>query len=278
MERFLSSASKPAVGDGLVGDQTKLGVSDSSAVSHTSFHHVGPISLAQPDLTHSASNPFHPVREEHCTLKAQAMPFTPYNSLLEKCMDKLVDTNIKLTFATMEQNDVNRQLAISGQLPKITIPVFDGDQVQYPIWNSSFKALIDSKPMDTQTKLNFLSQYVSGKPKKVVEHFLLIGSEDAYKSAKALLHERYGNCNVISSALINKLEEWPKIGGRNAEALRDLSDFLQKIKAAKETLSSLAVLDFAKEYIKILAKLPYNIQNKWGDSIKQTVESNEWRR
>ena len=51
MERFLSSASKPAVGDGLVGDQTKLGVSDSSAVSHTSFHHVGPISLAQPDLT-----------------------------------------------------------------------------------------------------------------------------------------------------------------------------------------------------------------------------------
>ena len=102
----------------------------------------------------------------------------------------------------------------------------------------------------------------------------MIGSEDAYKSAKALLHERYGNCNVISSALINKLEEWPKIGGRNAEALRDLSDFLQKIKAAKETLSSLAVLDFAKEYIKILAKLPYNIQNKWGDSIKQCRATN----
>ena len=62
---------------------------------------------------------------------------------------------------------------------------------------------------------------------------------------------------------MNKLENWPKIGIRDAEGLRDLSDFLQKIIAARETTPSLAVLDFAKENVKILNKLPFQIQNKW---------------
>jgi hypothetical protein len=127
--------------------------------------------------------------------------------------------------------------------------------------------------MDAQTKLNFLSQFVTGKPKKVVEHFLLIGTEDAYQSAKTLLYERYGNSNVVSSTLISKLDAWPSIGARNADSLREFSDFLLKIKAAKTTIASLDVLDFAKENVKILAKLPYHIQNKWRDYINQWRES-----
>jgi len=105
-------------------------------------------------------------------------------------MDKLVETRSKLVAATMEQNLVNRQLAISGQLPKISIPVFGGDPLEYPTWNSSFSALIESKSMDAQTKLNFLHQYISGKPKQVVEQYMLIGTEDAYQSARSLLQER----------------------------------------------------------------------------------------
>ena len=36
-------------------------------------------------------------------------------NILEKCMDKLVETSSKLVAATIEQAQVNRQLAISGQ-------------------------------------------------------------------------------------------------------------------------------------------------------------------
>ena len=46
---------------------------------------------------------------------------------------------------------------------------------------------------------------------------------------------------------MNKLENWPKIGIRDAEGLRDLSDFLQKIIVARKTTPSLAALDFAKD-------------------------------
>ena len=98
---------------------------------------------------------------------------------------------------------------------------------------------------------------------------MLIGTEDAYQSARKLLQERYGNCNVVGTAFMNKLENWPKIGVRDAEALRDLSDFLQKIIAARETTPSLAVLDFAKENVKTLNKLPFQTQNKWRGIVQQ---------
>ena len=186
------------------------------------------------------------------TPSPQAATFTPASSILEKCMDKLVETSSKLVAATVEQNQVNRQLAISGQLPKISIPVFNGDPLQYPSWNSSFNALIDSKPMDAQAKLNFLNQYLLGKPKQVVEQYLLIRTDEAYQSARK-----------------NKLENWPKVGIKDAETLRDLSDFLETIKAAKEITPSLEVLTFARENVKILSKLPVQLQSKWRGIVKK---------
>ena len=51
------------------------------------------------------------------------------------------------------------------------------------------------------------NQYVTGKPKQVVEHYLLIGTEDAYQKARSVLQERYGNCNALIAVFINKLEK-----------------------------------------------------------------------
>ena len=183
---------------------------------------------------------------------------------LEKCMDKLTEANL-------EQSTVSKQLFVSGQLPKITIPIFSGDPLQYPVWKSAFNALIDSRPLEADIKLNMLNQYVSGKPKQVVEHYLLIGTEDAYQKARSVLQERYGNCNVVSSAFINKLDKWPKIGPKDAVALREYSDLLDKVLAAKENIPALSVLDYAKENVKLCAKLPYYLETKWRDAV------NHWR-
>ncbi|CAH3167848.1 unnamed protein product [Porites lobata] len=74
----------------------------------------------------------------HSTLSPSATPFQPHSVVLEKCMDKLVETSSMLVAATMEQN-----------------------------------------------------LYISGKPKQVVDQYMLIGTEDAYQSARKLLKERY---------------------------------------------------------------------------------------
>ena len=180
-------------------------------------------------------------------------------SSLERCMDKLTEANL-------EQSTVSKELFVSGQLPKLTIPVFEGDPLQYPVWKSAFNALVDSRPLAADIKLNMLNQYVTGKPKQVVEHYLLIGTEDAYQKARSVLQERYGNCNVVSTAFINKLEKWPKIESKDASALREFSDMLNKVLAV---IPGLSVLDYAKENVKLPSKLPYYLETKWRDAIKQ---------
>ena len=69
-----------------------------------------------------------------------------------------------------------------------------------------------------------------------MEHYLLIGTEHAYQKARSVFQERYGNCNVVCTAFINKMEKWPKIGPKDASALREFSDMLNKVLAAKNTI------------------------------------------
>ena len=118
-------------------------------------------------------------------------------SSLERCMYKLTEAN-------QEQSTVSKELFVSGQFPELTISEFEGDTLQNPVWRSAFNALVDSRPLAADIELNMLNQYVTGKPKQVVKHYLLIGSEDAYQKARSVLQERYGNCNVVSTAFINK--------------------------------------------------------------------------
>ncbi len=188
--------------------------------------------------------------------------FSPKVSPLEKCVTQLTE-------ASMIQNEVNKRLIISSQLPKISVPVFNGDPLQYPLWRNSFSALIDNQPLDATTKLNYLNQYVSGKLKQLVEHYMLIGTDVAYVKARDVLAERYGNSSVVSTAFINKLRQWPKISPRDAQGLRQFSDFLGKVKAARPTTLSLGVLDYACENILLIEKLPYHLEGKWRDKIER---------
>ena len=83
------------------------------------------------------------------------------------------------------------------------------------------------------------------------------------------MQERHGNCNVVSTAFINKLEKWPEIGPKDTSALREFSGMLDEVLSAKNTIPGLSVLDYAKENVKLLSKLLYYLETKWRDAIKQ---------
>ena len=67
---------------------------------------------------------------------------------------------------------MSKQLFVSRHLPKLSISVFNGDPLQYPVWKSAFNALVDSRPLEPDIKLNLLNPHVAGKRKQVaiVEH------------------------------------------------------------------------------------------------------------
>ena len=51
--------------------------------------------------------------------------------------------------------------------------------------------------------------------------------EEAYQQAWDRLNARYGHSFVVQQAFREKLNTWPRIGGKEFVKLREFSDFLQ---------------------------------------------------
>nr|XP_054759571.1 uncharacterized protein LOC129265622 [Lytechinus pictus] len=185
---------------------------------------------------------------------------------LERCVTQLGNVSL-------QQCAANQELLASLQLPKIDIPIFNGDPMTYPMWKHAFISMIDSKPMGSTTKLMYLNNYVTGKPKDVVQHFMLIGSEDGYERVMSVISERYGNPSIVSTAYMNKLAAWPKIGPKDCNGLMEFADFLGKVKAAKQSVKSPGILDYPQENAKLLEKLPVYLEGRWRDEIDRQREN-----
>ena len=114
------------------------------------------------------------------------------------------------------------------------------------MWENAFGSLIDSAPVTAEQKLHFLYQYVGGKAKKVVEQlqYLVENLEGAYREARKILKERFGNPAIIGADFEKKLATWPKIGPNGTVGLEEFSDLLQQIKVASKHIESLKVLNY----------------------------------
>ena len=182
-------------------------------------------------------------------------------------MEMMANSMAQMANAILQQNMSTQRLAVSSQLPKLEVPLFDGDPLRYPLWNNAFSSLVDTKPLDAAVKLNYLNTYVTGAPKKVVEHYLLLGTDEAYLKARHLLSRRYGSTSVVSAAFTKRLAEWPKISDRDAAGMRSFGDFLEQVVAAKATVDTLGILDYPQENVKMLEKLPVYLERQWREEI-----------
>ncbi|XP_030849142.1 uncharacterized protein LOC105439260 [Strongylocentrotus purpuratus] len=183
--------------------------------------------------------------------------------------EKMAESMTDMAKAIMQQNMTTQRLAVASQLPKLEIPIFSGDPLRYRLWKNAFSNLVDSKPLDGATKLSYLNSYVAGLPRKVVEHYILLGTDEAYFQATELLQKRYGSGSIISTAFSKKLSSWPRIFDKDPGGLRQFSDFLEQVVSAKSTESSLGILDYPQENIKMLNKLPLHLERSWRDEVNK---------
>ncbi|XP_030828067.1 uncharacterized protein LOC105436445 isoform X1 [Strongylocentrotus purpuratus] len=183
--------------------------------------------------------------------------------------EKMAESMTDMAKAIMQQNMTTQRLAVASQLPKLEIPIFSGDPLRYRLWKNAFSNLVDSKPLDGATKLSYLNSYVAGEPRKVVEHYILLGTDEAYFQATELLQKRYGSGSIISTAFSKKLSSWPRIFDKDPGGLRQFSDFLEQVVSAKSTESSLGILDYPQENIKMLNKLPLHLERSWRDEVNK---------
>ena len=222
------------------------------------------------------------------SMNYNAPPFTPPQNSIRSAPDQqhiLVPGNEQIPHTPTSVPE-NRQLydsnkvilgALSLQrLPKLTPKVFEGDEMEFLRWESSFDALVASNTNDSKMMLHYLCKFLKGEPLKMVEHYqdLHHDADTAYRRAREELKYRYGNASVLTASIDKKLTEWPKIGRDSNRELLHFSDFLSQVEAAMNKYTALKFFDCARELVKLAEKLPGWALNEWKRKVWQYKEIN----
>ena len=141
-------------------------------------------------------------------------------------------------------------------LPLPEPEIFGGDLLHYPLWLKSFETIIEGQTDKVSQRLYYLGKYTRGEPREAISGLLLLETADAYRRAKKILAERFGNPFLVADAYRKKINEWPKIPPNDGTSLRRFSDFLVHCQTATKTIKYLKVLDDPDENQKMLQKLP----------------------
>ena len=131
----------------------------------------------------------------------------------------------------------------AARLPTPQLKVFNGDPLDWPTWKAAFETVIEKRTVNSNEKILYLLQFLSGPPKKIVEGYQFVQTQDAYREAKGTLERRFGHPAVVAEAFRKRLENWPRISPRDGIALRDFADFLKTCELAMRSIEDLETLN-----------------------------------
>ena len=97
--------------------------------------------------------------------------------------------------------------------------MFSGVPVDYSDFVRGFENLIERKTSSPNSRLYYLVQYTSGEVKELMQSCLCMKPEEGYKTARALLKDRYGQSYKIATALVDQVRTSPQIKADDGPAL-----------------------------------------------------------
>lgn len=93
----------------------------------------------------------------------------------------------------------------ANRLPTLEPALFTGDPLKFKDWQLSFETLIERKNIPKNEKLYYLRKYLGGPAKRVVEGFLLVGTDEAYDAAWEVRERCFGDLFTIGKCFRDKL-------------------------------------------------------------------------
>lgn len=149
-----------------------------------------------------------------------------YYTLEDRVQEQLVELSIKTSES--QQNTVPYSMPSTGSvvqstvsLPKITIPRFDGNYLNWRQFHDLFLEMVEKQPIPAIQKMWYLKTNLSGEAERLISQLTL--TEENYVTAWKTLQDRYNNKRVLVATLIEKiLNQSP--GTSTAIAIKSLHD------------------------------------------------------
>lgn len=165
---------------------------------------------------------------------------------VQGCIESLMQNNAKLknqsSNASLEFSGIqaNHNVSHSVRLPKIDLPKFSGDYLQWPHFFDTFNNLIhEDSNLSKIQKFHYLKSVLVGKAADIV-HSLEV-SESNYDLAWTLLEQRFNNKRAIVYSHVNALFQIKKTEFESSKSLRDVYDL------SKRHIQSLSALGLSSQ-------------------------------
>ena len=155
----------------------------------------------------------------------------------------------------------------NAKLPKLEIPSFNGDYLDWTSFKDSFEAAIHNNATVTKVqKFNYLKSLLKGEAARHIADFAL--TEANYDLAWKQLHDRYQNKCKLAMAVLDRFFGHAE-GPRSAASLKSLVD------ATQRCIRSMELLGFVKNDAldvvflhQVLNKLDLNTRSLWQQTRK----------
>ena len=112
-------------------------------------------------------------------------------------------------------------------LPKLQLPVFDGNIQQWQeFWDSFNSAIHEQQTLPAVSKFNYLKSVLKESASSAIAGIPL--TSENYILAVKLLQERFGRKEAIVEVLYSKLQNLPKVNNKFGEVQR-MSETIEKV-------------------------------------------------
>ena len=144
--------------------------------------------------------------------------------------------------------------------PELDTDIFDGDPMEFHYFITMFYEVVKRKIDDAQGRLTRLIKFAKGEANEMVKTYIQLPSQVAFKTAKRLMHEIYGDPHKMTTTYQNQIKKWLHIKGGDSDAYRKFQNFLIKCENIDQT-QGWNVLNTPDVVYILVSKLPENGRN-----------------
>ncbi|KAK3703199.1 hypothetical protein QZH41_004966 [Actinostola sp. cb2023] len=210
-------------------------------------------------IDYLSAQPHHEARE--------AIQVPPSN---HKISELLVSNGAQINQPTTGKTTVESYIQFMARREVISNKVekFDDQPENFRTWKATFKSMIRDINITASEELSLLAEYTTRESKKLVQRLrnaYIENPDEGVKETWRKLCERFGSDAVITNVHLNKLNVFPKIGGKDNKKLQELGDLLLELECAKNGggFKGLGILDEPTYLRPIVEKLPDDLQRRW---------------
>lgn len=161
--------------------------------------------------------------------------------------------------AFLKSNNSSQLEGFLANLPPLQLPQFDGNPVDFPVFERSFYELVHKAPISDMGKLTRLLQFTHGRAHEAIK--ACIHSPDGYQAARDILSRRFGDAYLITERLVADL----RTGGNvhHPAEIRQLSDDLQTSLRTLRSLGTLSEVEGQRFILEVVQRFPLHVQLHW---------------